>query len=108
MSTKLRTRIPLNKQNKYGSRLAAVFLLFLVAAAQAASAEEEGHGPQTAQGDHGVKNAGYHAACSEDPCHQVKVEDTHQTPVDAAYDAQNQCQNIHKIPLPSLSCLDYL
>lgn len=49
------------------------------------SAKQQGNAPQTCQPDDGINDAAEDGILTaEDPCHQVKLKNTHETPIDRA------------------------
>ena len=74
---------------------------FLLVAAATASAEQKGNTPQTCKTDDGVDDPAQQSALTaKEPCHQIKLENTHKAPVGAADDRQYQCQSIKHRFLP--------
>ena len=73
--------------------LAAVFLIFH---RPLTFAEQQCDAPQTCQTDKGIDDPAYDAVLSaEQPRNKIKLKNTHQTPVQAADDGEDQCNGIH-------------
>ena len=61
-------------------------------------AEQQGNAPRTCQRNDCVDDAAEQAVLTaEKPCDQIKLEQTHQTPVQGTHDGKNQCNSIHVI-----------
>lgn len=53
--------------------------------------EEQRNAPQSGKCDQNIDYSAYHAfGAAADPCHQVKLEKSHKTPVQTAYDQQKK------------------
>lgn len=70
-----------------------------IAVSQPGATEKEADRPETCKTDNGVDDAAEDRCGTEQPSHQVKLENAYQPPVDAADDGKDQCQNIHMINL---------
>ena len=91
--------------------------LFSFVAAPQISAEQEGDAPQAGNTDDGIDDpADYRILATKDPGDKVKLENTHQAPVDATDDGQKLCQSIQHNEFPpffigmvlSFPCVEFL
>lgn len=70
----------------------------LVVAITKLLAEQEGSAPQARKADDRINNAAEQGILTtEQPCHKVKLKDSHKTPVDAANDRQDQSKHIDHV-----------
>lgn len=70
--------------------------------------EQQGNAPKTCYADDGVDNpAQQHIGAAEEPCRQIKLEKTHQAPVDTADNGKHKCENIHKETSCKMNCCRY-
>ena len=70
---------------------------FLFLFQEALPPKQEGNTPQTGQGDHGInQTAEQRTGAAEQPGHQVKLKNSHQSPVYTTDDGQNQRNGIHR------------
>ena len=70
--------------------------LDLFAIGDGISAKQEGNTPKTCQTDDCIHDAAEQGTLpAKEPCHQVKLENSHKAPVQTADDGKNQCQRVH-------------
>ena len=95
-----RACVRINWVKESGIALAMPLCLFAVNAGTVFP-EQKGNAPKTCQANDGVNDsAQQRILATEDPRHQVKLENTHQAPVQRADDAQDQSdsiQNSHRV-----------
>ena len=67
-----------------------------------ALAKQKGNAPQASQSHQCIDDAADNAALpTKQPGHQIKLENSHQTPVEAANDGKDQCDGIQILHLRS-------
>ncbi len=78
--------------------------LFLRLIRNETSLKEQTYAPDAGKANEGINDTAYRCdLTSEDPCHQVKTEQTDNTPVQCADNGEDQCCSVHVIP-PSVVC----
>ena len=69
---------------------------FLFAVCDSVPSKQEGDAPKSGEGHNGINKAAEEGTrTAEQPCDQIKTEDSYKSPVQTTYDRQYQCNAIH-------------